>query len=142
MNLPRLTLREGGQFELFEDLSDAPALRSMPRSMPRLRRARLRHDPQIVLISRNPYTWTERDIFTLLERYLRRRLRLLRDGRASEARRQRVINWVAAPILPWPQACKQPLSFQACCYAWPADPESSREKILRRVAPERLRDLE
>jgi hypothetical protein len=141
MHLSSLTPSQHGQFEMFEAASaesrDAQALRPIRR-----RRARLRHDPQIALLPLNDYEWSEQAIFMLLEKYLRRRLRLLQDGRSEEWRRQKIINWVAAPIVPWQVACRRPLSFQACCYVWPADPELSREKILQRVAPERLRDLE
>jgi hypothetical protein len=142
MDLPHLKGSGGGQIELFGAICTQGSKTTAPRPNRRLRRARLRYDNQIALglpeLPLNPYRWTEREIFTLLERYLRRRLRLLRDERVPEARRQKVINWVAAPIVPWPLACKRPLSFQALCYVWPTDPELAREKILQRVAPDRL----
>jgi hypothetical protein len=146
MDLPIEALAGRGQVELFAPSKEERKVTSSGRTRERSRERRRQKPAQLALalpdLPLNNYAWTEREILTLLERYLLKRLRLLNDGRADRKRVEKVIRWVAAPIVPNALVCQRPLSFQACCYAWPVDPAAAQEKILRRFAPDRLRDIE
>lgn len=83
---------------------------------------------------------TPEELLVIQERYLVEQLKLLKDDRSTEDTRQDALEWVAERLVP-DRVMKflGPLSFQRCCReAHEVDPAIVQERVLRRVAPDRL----
>ena len=83
------------------------------------------------------------EVTFMQDKYLLEQLSLLTDRRASEASREDALRWIAMPLVPGRLVLDLgPLSFQRCCIeAHGADPATLQERVLRRIAPERLAAL-
>lgn len=73
--------------------------------------------------------WTEYDVLHLHEEVLHATLRVILDGRASEATRQAALDWAMAELIPDQEAVKRPFSFQACCLAGGYDAEAVQDGV-------------
>ena len=83
------------------------------------------------------------EVLVLQDRFLIEQLRLLTDRRASDDSKSDALEWVATPLVRGEESpYLGPLSFQRCCLeAHNADPATVQERVLRRIAPDRLAEL-
>ena len=83
------------------------------------------------------------EILHMQDRYLIEQIRLLDDRRASIESKEDALEWVAMPLVPGPEVPDLgPLSFQRCCLeAHEVDPAVMQERVLKRIAPEKLAAL-
>jgi len=88
--------------------------------------------------AQNEEPWSADDIEDFHWNVLVSSARSLTDGRASTEMRERVIEWIARPLVPESQLPDYPLSFQATCAMCGWDPLLAQQRVLARFAPEKL----
>jgi hypothetical protein len=95
-------------------------------------------DAQLPLFKRFNDEKLARAMIRYCDDTLERALKILADNRFNPLYRQRILEWIAVPLVP-PAQLLDRFSFQALCLmAGLSEPDILREGVLKRFAPECL----